>query len=327
MKVRVPKPLNVKAPVVTVNFIFLPDKSRLTLVGCQLATYLVCSAVASSPRSKCEFELTSEQLATATGYSSRHINRALQKLEDTGYIIKKSPYLPMYELGSPNIIGVKRALAGDKKATLRTVLIYNRMAYLQLPLELFTQLPRMSNVELQATIVMLQRTAYSRSLTTTAAEWARQANIANTRDLYAVVEKMAWCSDIEQVGRNFYIQRTDPDRRKERLDREMAREIAKNHAPEKERPYTSEVLFEWLTALGVRSLPGCANSDLRIFCPSCRELKPSLSINLEKGDLGVFYCHSCGFGKHMVVPHLLDKLNIPRKTYKNKLKEISARTK
>jgi len=50
-----------------------------------------------------------------------------------------------------------------------------------------------------------------------------------------------------------------------------------------------------------------------------------LKINLDKGDLGVSYCHSWGFGKHMVVPHLLDKLNIPRKTYKSKLKEIGER--
>lgn len=72
-------------------------------------------------------------------------------------------------------------------------------------------------------------------------------------------------------------------------------------------------------------LPRGDNSDLRIFCPSSLGLKPSLKINLDKGDLGVSYCHSWGFGKHMVVPHLLDKLNIPRKTYKSKLKEIGER--
>ena len=315
--------MKLERPAVAVDFIFKADRSKLALVGCELATYLVCSAAASGPRSRCRFELTSHQLATATGYGVRHINRTIQKLLDTGHIIKISPYLPMYELGSPIVRGVKVALAGDKKVTLRTVLHFNRMPYLELPLEFFARLPNMSGVELQATIVLLEMTwtTSKRSFSIKAASWARQAKIANTRDLCKVVEKMEWCWNIEQIGGTFWIDRTDRDRREERLDREMEREIAKQHALGKQRPYTSEILREWLAVLGIQGDGG--NSDLRIQCPKCRGIRPSLSINLNMGTYGVFFCHDCGFGKQKIVLHLLDELGIPRKTCKNKLKEIS----
>jgi hypothetical protein len=230
----------------------------------------------------------------------------------------------MYELGSPMLPGVKIALADGKDVTLRTVLHFHRMPYLQLPLEFFGRLPGMSKVELQATIVLLEMTWFTRSLSIKAASWARQANIANTRDLREVVEKMGWCWNVEQVGRTFFIERTDPDTREERLNREMEREIARNHAPENKRPYTPEMLSEWLTVLGIHGEGG--NSDMRVQCPNCRGFRPSLSINLDVGTYGVFYCHDCGFGKQKILPHLLDRLGIPKKTYKNKLKEISDRT-
>jgi|SRR5579864_690893 len=314
-------PLKLERPVVAVEFIFGADRSKLALAGCELATYLVCSAAASGRRSRCRFELTSQQLASATGYSLRQTNRTIQKLQDTGHIIKISPYLPSYELGSPRLAGVKVALANGKDVTLRTVLHFNRMPYLLLPLEFFRRLPEMSSVELQATIVLLEMTWVKRSLSIKAASWAKQANIANTRDLCAVVEKMGWSWDIEQIGRNFRIERTDPDTREERADREMEREIAKQHALGKERTYTSEILSEWLTALGIHGSGG--NSDLRIQCPNCGGIRPCLSINLNVGMYGVFYCHDCGFGKQKIIPHLLDRLGIPRKTYKDRLKEIN----
>jgi DNA-binding Lrp family transcriptional regulator len=312
------EPLELDGAVVAVDFIFQNDRSKLALVGCELATYLVCSAAASGRRSSCRFELTSQQLATATGYTVRQINRTIHKLQDSGHIIRISPYVPMYELGSPKIVGVKVALADGKDVTLRTVLHFNRMPYLQLPLEFFSRLPGMSSVELQATIALLEMTWLKRSISIKAASWARRANIANTRDLCAVLDKMGWCWDIEQIGRDFWIHRTDRDRREEQLDRAMERAIEKNHAPE--RPYTSEVLGEWLAALGVKGEGG--NSDLRIQCPKCRGIRPSLSINLDVGMYGVFYCHVCGFGKKKVILHLLDKLDIPRKIYRSKLREI-----
>ena len=225
----------------------------------------------------------------------------------------------MYELGSPKHLGVKVPLASDKDVTLRAVLHFNHMPYLQIPLEFFRRLPAMSSVELQATIALLEMTWFERSISVKAASWARRANIANTRDLCAVVEKMGWCWEIERIGRNFWVNRTDRDIREERLDRAMEREIAKVQAPE--RPYTSEVLAEWLAALGIRGEGG--NSDLRIQCPSCRGIKPTLSINLDVGTYGVFYCHNCRFGKRKIVPHLLDRLGIPRRAYKATLKTIS----
>lgn len=328
MKTKTPKPLKLNLPIVAVNFIFKADRATLTLFGCQLATYLVCSAVASSPRSKCRFVIARQQLVTATGYCPRQINRAIQYLLDKGYILRLGVGdHPLYELGSPNIGGLKHSLAGDKVVTLRTVLMYNHMPYLQLPKDFFTQLPRMTSVELQATIVMLEKTAYSRSLRIKAAEWAKQANIANTRDLCAVIGNMNWCAEIEQIGRTVYIERIDADRREERADRAMLKAIADNHALDPPRPYSRVVLAEWLTALGLQTSPGNGEDDLEMFCPECNNVKrPTLSINLDKGDFGVFYCKACRFGKGKVVLHLLDKLNILRKTYMNKLREISERT-
>lgn len=322
MNARTPETLDLQAPAVAVDFIFATGKSKLALRGCELATYLVCSAVASEPRSRCRFELTSQQLATATGYGLRQIDRVILKLQASGHIIRISPYIPLYELGSPTLPGVKVALANGKEVTLRRVLHFNRMPYLLLPLEFFHRLPDMSSVELQATIVLLEMTWITRSLSVKAASWARQAKIANTRDLCEVVEKMGWCWNIEQIGRTFFIERIDRDIREERLDREMEREIVKQHALGKERrPYSSEILSEWLTALGIHGSGG--NSDLRIQCPDCGGIRPCLSINLNVGMYGVFYCHDCGFGKQKVIPHLLDRLGIPRKTYKDRLKEIS----
>jgi hypothetical protein len=325
MNTRTPKPLKLDAPAVAIDFIFKADRSKLALVGCELATYLVCSAVASGRRSKCTFELIPQQLAKATGYSLRQTNRAIHKLQDTGHILKIAPYLPIYELGNPFVVGVKQRLADGIAVTLRTLLHFKHRPYLVLPHELFLRLPTMSSVELQASIVLLEMTWFTRSITVKAASWARQANIANTRELHAVVEKMTWCWDIEQVGRNFFIQRTDADIREERLDRAMMREIAKNHASEKEtRPYTSETLRQWLTVLGVQGEGG--NTDMRIRCPNCEGILPSLSINLELGTYGVLFCHSCGFGKNKITLHLLDILGIPRKISKTRLKEISDRT-
>lgn len=315
MNPRTPKHL----PVVAVNFLY--EGSHLALGGCSLAVYLVCSAIASSPRKWCRFELTPAQLVTATGYSLNSVKTAIKKLQAEGYII---PFGEIFELGSPrDSLGYKHPLVAGKKQSLRAVLFHNRIPYLQLPEELLQQLPRMSAVELQATVVMLELTSYPRSLETTATEWARAANITNTRDLYAVTENMTWCCEIEQTGRNFYVRRTDRDTREERLDKAMERQSAKNHAPE--RPYTTTILLEWLESLGVRSLPGCSNSDLQIFCPACMGIKPSLSIDITQGPYGIFYCHNCRFGKRMIVLHLLDKLNIPKKIYMGKLKEIAAR--
>jgi len=312
-------------PVVAVNFIF--QQSQLVLGGCQLAVYLVCSAHASSRSSWCRFELTPAQLVTATGYSLNSVKAAIQNLLARGYILRLGAD-DFYELSSPrDAMGYGHPLTAGRRLTLRTVLMHTHIPYLQLPTELFTQLPRMSAVELQATVVMLQLTAYSRSTTIKAAAWAKQANIANTRDLLAVMDKMEWCMNIYQQGtsRLFTIYRTDRDTREERADKEMEREIAKNDAPEQERPYTTAVLLEWLEALNVHSQPGCDNSDLRIFCPFCNSLKPSLSINLDKGTHGLFWCHSCRVGRHKVLFHLLDQLNIPKQTYTDKLNEIAAR--
>jgi hypothetical protein len=59
------------------------------------------------------------------------------------------------------------------------------------------------------------------------------------------------------------------------------------------------------------------------FCPSCKSSVPTLAINVEKGEYGVFYCHRCDFGKRKHVPHLLEALGIDKREALDRLEEIA----
>ena len=145
MNSRTPEP----DPIVPVDYIFQTARTRarrtdpelenqLSLVGSQLAVYLVCSASASTRESRCKFTLSKQQLAAATGHSTRQVQRTLKQLQASSHIYGNPP---TFQLGQPSRY-LKQPLT-DKNVTLCTYLTHSRRPYLKLPLGLFSRLPQM----------------------------------------------------------------------------------------------------------------------------------------------------------------------------------------
>ena len=322
-----------------------PIPNRLTnehllLNGSDLACYLICSGLSNIRLSGCIFTLPAEQLAGLTGYSLRQSKSSLSRLRKSGHILKryndKLGTDNQYELGSPT---THQPLAdGERKTSLKTVLMTKKMPYLQVPMALLEHLPQMSGVELQATIALLQMTYKKPEQWINARSWAKRANIANVRDLHSASASMDWIAEIEHRPRasEILVKMKNPvtgklltDEAEARSDAEMEALIADRKAEGKEVPrrYSSAVLAEWIRHF-VRVSYEDNNGELLIFCPSCQfKGRPSLGINVSMGDYGIFFCHRCDFGKKKHIPHLLEALGIDKNEAFDKLEELNARIK
>jgi len=277
-----------------------PIPNRLTnehllLNGSDLACYLICSGLASIRSSGCMFTLPAGQLAGLTGYSLRQSKSSLSRLQKSGHILKLySDRLGIeneYQLGCPT---THQPLAdGGRKTSLKTVLMMKRMPYLQVPIALLEHLPKMTRVELQATVALLQMTYKKPEQRINARSWAERANIANVRDLHSATASMDWIAEIEHRPRatEIFVSMKNPitgalltDEAEVRDDAEMRAAIAARHADVQEVPrrYSSDVLRQWITDL-VHVCHEDNNGELFIFCPSCRFMgRPTLAISVYK---------------------------------------------
>jgi hypothetical protein len=311
-------------------------QERLLLNGCDLACYLICSGLSNIRSSGCMFILPAGRLAEMTGYSLRQSKSSLSRLQKSGHILKryndKLGTENQYELGVP----ITRQPLADRgsKTSLKTVLMKNQMAYLQIPMALLERLPTMSGVELQATIALLQMTYKKPEQRINARSWADRANIANVRDLHAATASMDWIAEVEHVPRaaDIRVSMKNPvtgallsDEGETRDDAEMEAAIAERHAEGKEVPrrYSSAVLTEWIKHF-IQVCYEDSNGELLTFCPSCKfKGRPSLAISISRGEYGIFYCHQCAYGRKKHIPHLLEALGIDKKKALDKLEEIN----
>jgi len=313
-------------------------EEQLQLTGCDLATYLICSDLASGRKSGLIFELSAERVATKTGYSLRQSKSSLSRLQASKHIRK----LPSERLGAANFYQVCSPVTGQPLAEgvqsgLKLVLVRLGMKYLQVPKTLLDHLPTMSGVELQAVVTLLKMTYKKPEQKINAHTWALKAKVANVRDLHAATASMGWIAEIRHEPRatDIFVSMKNPvtgallaDEADARLDAEMKADFAKFHAEEKEipRPYSSHELARWIRELNLSICHENDSGELMMFCPSCGHRgRPTLAINLEKGDYGIFYCHRCEFGRKKHLPHLLDTLGIDRKEAFDKLEELAGK--